>query len=268
VFSLLLDVGKIDPDVVANMRDWKHSGFSVDMSVRIEAGDHSGMQRLVEYISRCPFSLARMVSVTNDGKILYRAGKAECIPFPKTGDKDLSSGMRRNYEVYDPLDFLAEVTQHIPNKGEHQIRYYGQYSNKKRGMAEKTKKSVVPALPGMPEPDTTYRRKCRMTWAALIKCVYEVDPLKCPPRIQPDVRLNEQPRVRLHVVPGANCGGEMKIVAFIEEKMVIEQILRHCQLWNDHKPHPPPKPPPNQLIPPATVERSILDFDFFERNCA
>jgi hypothetical protein len=27
--------------------------------------------------------------------------------------------------VYDPLDFLAEVTQHIPNKGEHQIRYYG-----------------------------------------------------------------------------------------------------------------------------------------------
>jgi hypothetical protein len=107
-----------------------------------------------------------------------------------------------------------------------------------------------------------------MTWAALIKCVYEVDPLKCPPRIQPDVRLNEQPRVRLHVVPGANCGGEMKIVAFIEEKMVIEQILRHCQLWKDHKPHPPPKPPPNQLIPPATVERSILDFDFFERNCA
>jgi hypothetical protein len=26
-------------------------------------------------------------------------------------------------------------------------------------------------IPGMPEPDTPYRRKCRMTWAALIKCV-------------------------------------------------------------------------------------------------
>jgi hypothetical protein len=195
VFSLLLDVGKIDPDIVANMRDWKHSGFSVDMSVRIEAADHSGMQRLVEYISRCPFSLARMVSVTNDCTILYRAGKAECIPFPKTGDKDLSSGMRRNYEIYDPFDFLAEITQHIPNKGEHQVRYYGWYSNKKRGMAEKTKKPVVPALPGMPEPDTTYRRKCRMTWAALIKCVYEVDPLKCP-----------------------KCGGEMRIVCVYRGK--------------------------------------------------
>jgi hypothetical protein len=54
VLSLLLDVGRIDQGIVANMRDWKHSGFSVDISVRIEADDHSGMQRLVEYISRCP----------------------------------------------------------------------------------------------------------------------------------------------------------------------------------------------------------------------
>jgi hypothetical protein len=38
-------------------------------------------------------------------------------------------------------------------------------------------------LPGMPEPDTGFRLKCRMTWAALIKCVYEVDPLKCPTAI-------------------------------------------------------------------------------------
>ena len=47
------------------------------------------------------------------------------------------AGIPRNFEVFDPLDFLAEVTQHIPNKGEHQIRYYGWYSNKKRGMQAK-----------------------------------------------------------------------------------------------------------------------------------
>jgi hypothetical protein len=186
-----------------------------------------------------------MISITKDDKILYRAGKAECIPFPVTSDKDLTSGMPRNYEIYDPLDFLAEVTQHIPNKGEHQIKYYGWYSNKKRGMTEKTRKPVVLAQAEMPEPDTVFRRKCRMTWAALIKCVYEVDPLRCP-----------------------KCGGQMKIVAFIEEKDVVEKILRHCDLWQERKPHPPPKPPPNQLIPPAPAERSILDFDFFERNCA
>ena len=34
-----------------------------------------------------------------------------------------------NLEVFEPLDFLAEFTQHVPGKGEHQIRYYGWYSN-------------------------------------------------------------------------------------------------------------------------------------------
>jgi hypothetical protein len=102
-----------------------------------------------------------------------------------TPTKTLMEGIPRNYEVFDPLDFLAEVTHHIPNKGEHlpaeaavqagQIRYYGWFSNKKRGMQEKN----VAAL-GQPEQDTAFRRRCRMTWAALIKCVYEVDPLKCP----------------------------------------------------------------------------------------
>jgi len=169
------------------MRGWRHSGFNVDNSVRIEAGDHAGMQRLVEYISRCPFSLARLVTLNADGdaskstlastspeggKLLYRASKGKCFPFPKTGEpvapercaapiQTLMAGIPRNFEVFDPLDFLAEVTQHIPNKGEHQIKYYGFYSNKSRGLREKDKKSV--ALPGIPEPDTAFRRKCRLT---------------------------------------------------------------------------------------------------------
>jgi len=62
----------------------------------------------------------------------------------------------------------------------------------------------------MTEPDTSYRRKCRMTWAALIKCVFEVDPLKCP-----------------------KCGGGMRIIAFIEGKVLIEKILRHCKIWQE-----------------------------------
>ena len=86
VFDLLLDAFKIDLETAANMRAWKHSGFNVDNSVRIEAGDHEGMQRLVEYISRCPFSLARMVTLIADGRIVYRASKGKCFPFPRTGD--------------------------------------------------------------------------------------------------------------------------------------------------------------------------------------
>ncbi len=49
VFALLLAEGKITEEVVANMRSWKHSGFSVDQSVRLEAGDQEGVQRLIQY---------------------------------------------------------------------------------------------------------------------------------------------------------------------------------------------------------------------------
>jgi hypothetical protein len=45
----------------------------------------------------------------------------------------------------------------------------------------------------------------------LIKRVYEIDPLACP-----------------------NCGGTMKVVAFLEPPQadVIEKILRHCGPWH------------------------------------
>jgi len=71
------------------------------------------MQRLVEYIARCPFSLARMITRTREGKVIYRAAHPTCVAFPQPGG--LQAGNPRNFEIYDPLEFLANVTQHIPN---------------------------------------------------------------------------------------------------------------------------------------------------------
>ena len=47
-FALLQAEGKITEEVAANIRSWKHSGFSVDQSVCFEAGDSAGVQRLVQ----------------------------------------------------------------------------------------------------------------------------------------------------------------------------------------------------------------------------
>jgi hypothetical protein len=74
-------------NTVGSMKGWRHSGFSVDTSVRIEGGDQAGMSRLVGYISRSPLSLARMVARTADGKIVYRASHPQCWPFPKSGEQ-------------------------------------------------------------------------------------------------------------------------------------------------------------------------------------
>ena len=49
---------------VCYMRTWPHSGFSVDQSVFLPAGDLAGIQRLMQYMTRCPFSLSRLIKVT------------------------------------------------------------------------------------------------------------------------------------------------------------------------------------------------------------
>jgi hypothetical protein len=54
----------------------------------------------------------------------------------------------------------------------------------------------------------------------------------------------------------------------VEEKAIVEKILRHCDLWKEPKPHPPPALPIINLVPPVPADRVILDYDFFERNCA
>jgi hypothetical protein len=52
VFDLLLAEGKITEEIVSNIRSWRYSGFSVDQSVGLEAGDTEGIQRLIEYFLR------------------------------------------------------------------------------------------------------------------------------------------------------------------------------------------------------------------------
>ncbi|HEV8523477.1 MAG TPA: transposase [Terriglobales bacterium] len=215
VFDLLLSEGKITNEVVENIRSWSHSGFSVDQSVRIEAEDTEGVQKLIEYFLRCPFSQARMIEVTAEGKVLYKTERNRLGRFPEAASEDLLAGPKRNFQVFDPLDFLAEVTQHIPDAGDHLIRYYGWYSNKSRGLRAKSGGAAAPPT----EVNGPDAKQARQRWAALIKQVYELDPLLCP-----------------------KCGGTMAIISFIERGQgeVIEKILRHCGLWEEEAARAPP----------------------------
>jgi hypothetical protein len=130
VFDILFEAGLLDLEDIGSMMGWKHSGFSIDTSVRIAAHDHDAMKRLVEYIARCPFSLARMVKLTRDGKVMYHGTHPRCFRFPELGSEmDLSPGMKRNYQVFEPLDFLASVTQHIPKPQETQQKQWRSHWN-------------------------------------------------------------------------------------------------------------------------------------------
>jgi len=145
VFELYLAEEKIEPEVVENMRTWPHSGFSVDQSVFLPAGDKAGIERLVQYMTRCPFSLSRLLKVTDAGQVVYKAEKQACRAFPEPRGNELKRGPKRNFQILDPLEFLAEFTQHIPPTGAHLIRYYGHYSNKVRGMRRKRQQAAAEA---------------------------------------------------------------------------------------------------------------------------
>ncbi|MCK5851063.1 MAG: transposase, partial [Kiritimatiellae bacterium] len=71
-------------------------------------------------------------------------------------------------QIFDPLDFIAEITQHIPNKGEHTIRYYGFYSNKARGVRAKSESADLADI-DIVEEDLPGSKLARSRWAALIQ---------------------------------------------------------------------------------------------------
>ena len=96
------------------------------------------------------------------------------------------------------------------------IRYYGWYSNKSRGMRKKAEAEASAAS----SSEEAAATGSSQSWAMLIKRVYEVDPLCCP-----------------------ECGGQMQVVSFIEPPQadVIEEILKHCSLWQSRSPRAPPE---------------------------
>jgi len=213
-----------------------HFGFSVDQSVLLPAGDQAGIERLVQYMVRCPFSLSRLVKVTDTGQVVYKAEKEACHAFPDPHGDGIASGPKRNFQVFSPLDFLAELTQHIPPKGSHTIRYYGAYSNKSRGMRKKAEVEAAGESTSGCDTNREAPGRSRQTWAMLIKRVYEIDPMVC-----------------------AKCGSKMAVVSFIEppQKEVIDKILEHCGLRRSPEARPPPD------VDDTVHELDYVDMDTF-----
>ena len=165
--------------MVAQIRSWRHSGFSIDRSVHLPTGDAEGIERLTQYMVRCPFSLARVVRFIRAGKVVYRAETQRPLRFSETASVDLFGTTARNFQILGTLDLLPELIQHIPNNGEHIIRYYGHYSNKARAIrAEQAGSNQASSAPHQlghtsPEkqqptiaPSTQLERR---RWAMLIK---------------------------------------------------------------------------------------------------
>jgi hypothetical protein len=105
-------------------------------------------------------SLERLTFLEPEGKVGYRWGR---------------DGAGQETEVMDYLEFIARVTSHIPDKGQVMVRYYGLYANAHRGKVKKESQS--PSALRIVEEEL--RRLPSKGWAAMIRKVYEVDPMIC-----------------------------------------------------------------------------------------
>jgi hypothetical protein len=181
----------------------------------VQPDEREDLERLAQYIIRNPFAVEKMqVGTPNlanpDGSVIYHSG--------------LNPKIQRNFEVFTPCDFIAAITQHIPDKSFQLVRYYGWYSNKMRGQRDKRvaeeAKAAAQAVEIIDVSEHKPRRISSPKWRELIKKVREADPLLCP-----------------------KCQKEMRIVSLIDDRAVIDlpamlrialqagRILRHLGLW-------------------------------------
>jgi len=178
-------------------------GFSLHAAVRVEAHDRKRLEQLCRYISRPALSDERVQ--------LNAAGQVELKL--KTPWRDGTTHL-----VMTPLVFMQRLAALVPRPRLHLIRFHGVLAPN-----AKLRPLVVPQEPAETEQSTeaeceiepAQARPGRISWARLLKRVFDIDMQHCP-----------------------NCGaGELKIIAAILERPVIERILAHLGL----DPQPPPR---------------------------
>ena len=183
-------------------------GFSLHAAVRVEAHDRKRLEQLCRYITRPALSDER-VQLNAVGQVELKL---------KTPWRDGTTHL-----VMSPLEFMQRLAALVPRPRLHLIRFHGVLAPN-----AKLRPRVVPqqppaqaqaageaAAPAECEVETAQARPNRVSWARLLKRVFDIDMQHCP-----------------------NCGGgELKIIAAILERPVIEKILTHLGL----DPQPPPR---------------------------
>ena len=183
-------------------------GFSLHAGVRMAAEDRQGLEQLCRYITRPAISNERL-SVNRAGQVVLKL---------KTAWRDGTS-----HHVMAPMEFMQRLAALVPRPRLHLIRFHGVLAPN-----AKLRKAVVPVPPVMTAP--AHADDCahtpagsaqgRMRWAQLLKRVFDIDIEHCP-----------------------HCGGQLKLIAAIEEPAVIARILTHLGLAAQ----PPPRAPAKRV---------------------
>ena len=201
VITFLVDKGLLPVERANMLRGWVHSGFNVHRSRRVLPDERGDIERLAQYIIRNPFAVEKM-QVTEPNRAIRRSGY---LPFrPQSEDTAQLRGLQsvRLHSGHHP----AHPGQELPARSLLRLVF-----NKMRGQRDKHAAEEAAAAGRAVQTHRCLRTQTSPyplgQVAELIKKVWEADPLLCP-----------------------KCRKEMRIVSLINERDVIERILRHMGL--------------------------------------
>ncbi|MBT5420052.1 MAG: IS91 family transposase [Candidatus Cloacimonetes bacterium] len=220
---------------VKNMKSWQGGGgFSVDGSVKLHKNDCKGLERLLRYCARPVFASMRLQQLSNN-TLIYKP------------DKQWKDSNGQSYAqqaiTMSGIEFIEKIATLVPPPRIHRHRYFGVLAPNSPYREQVTSHASLILDDGYittadrsqelgTENDDVSIKKSSSShylWAILIARIYAVFPLICP-----------------------DCGGKMKIIAFIREKPIIQKILNSI----DEPIKPPVLSPPRA---PPLWEEHIMD---------
>ncbi|MEO7851495.1 MAG: transposase [Rubrivivax sp.] len=183
-------------------------GFSLHAAVRCGADDRQALEQLCRYITR-PALANERVQTNAAGQVVLKL---------KTPWRDGTTHL-----VMSPLELMQRLAALVPRPRLHLIRFHGVFAPNAKLRAQVVPQEPEPPAQAAPpaecEATCAHHRPVRLSWAKLLKRVFEIDLEHCP-----------------------NCGGQLKIIAAIMENMeqpVIEKVLTHLGMQARAPPRAP-----------------------------
>jgi len=169
------------------------AGFSLHAGVSTKANQQKKLERLCRYIARPAISEKRL-SLTGQGKVNYEL---------KTPYRDGTT-----HVIFEPLDFIAKLAALVPKPRVNLTRFHGVFAPNSKHRVQVTPagrgKGSETKLPDGSQDQNPFEQRAAMSWAQRLKRVFNIDIEIC-----------------------SKCGGEVKVIACIEDPAVIKKILTH-----------------------------------------
>ena len=171
----------------------KVDGFSLHAGVATKAHERKKLERICRYVARPPVSEQRLTT-TRNGMVRYEL---------KTPYRDGTTHI-----IFEPLDFISKLAALVPKPRVNLTRFHGVFApnSKHRALVTPAKRGKGKKVNTTDDSQdrTAAETRASMTWAQRLKRVFDIDVATC------DL-----------------CGGAVKVIACIEDSVVIKKILDH-----------------------------------------